>query len=63
MKQCTTSNHLTGTIDQLEHILADEDVPAIRAASLVQEDLRRVSPLILMSAGVLSNSDASWRLR
>jgi hypothetical protein len=43
MKQCTTSNHLTGTIDQLEHILADEDVPAIRAASLVAETLCEIA--------------------
>jgi hypothetical protein len=35
MKQCTTSNHLTRTIHRLEHILASETYPAIRAAELL----------------------------
>jgi hypothetical protein len=43
MKHCTTSGHLTRTIHQLEHILADEDIPAIRAASLVAETLCEIA--------------------
>jgi hypothetical protein len=43
MKQCTTSDHLTRTIHQLEHILADEDVPAICAASLLAEILCEIA--------------------
>jgi hypothetical protein len=43
MKQSTTSNYLTRTIHQLEHILADEDIPAIRAASLVAETLCEIA--------------------
>jgi hypothetical protein len=43
MKHCTTSGHLTRTIHQLEHILADEDLPAIRAASLVADTLCEIA--------------------
>jgi capsid protein len=43
MNQCTTSTHLTRTIHQLEHILADEDIPATRAASLLAETLCEIA--------------------
>src|SRR2546425_11075079 len=39
MKQYTTCNHLTRTIHQLEHILADETFPAIRAAEVLAATL------------------------
>jgi hypothetical protein len=35
MKQYTTPNHLTRAIHRLEHILAGETYPAIRAAELM----------------------------
>ena len=44
MKQYTTSTHLTRTIHRLEHILADEDYPAIRAAELLAITLRELAP-------------------
>jgi hypothetical protein len=46
VKQCTTSSHLTRTIHQLEHILAEEDVPAVRAASLLAETLCEIAILL-----------------
>jgi hypothetical protein len=44
MKQCTTSKYLTRTIHHLEHILAEEDYPAVRAAELLAETLLALAP-------------------
>jgi len=44
MKQCTTSNHLTRTIQRLERILAEEDYPAVRAAELLAITLLELAP-------------------
>ena len=44
MKQCTTSTHLTRMIHRLEHILAEEDYPAIRAAELLAATLLELAP-------------------
>jgi hypothetical protein len=46
MKQCTTSIHLTRTIHWLEHILSDEDFPAVCAASLLAETLCEIAPML-----------------
>jgi len=46
MKQYTTANHLTHTIHQLEHILADETFPAIQAAELMRATLLEIMPLL-----------------
>ena len=39
-------NHLTRTIHRLEHILADEDFPAVRAASLLAETLCEIATML-----------------
>jgi hypothetical protein len=39
-------SNLTRTIQRLEHIFADEDFPAIRAASLLAETLCEIAPML-----------------
>jgi hypothetical protein len=46
MKQHTRANHLTRTIQQLEQIEADEDFPAIQAASLLAETLCEIALIL-----------------
>jgi hypothetical protein len=47
MRQYTTPNHLTRTIQRLEHILAQEDYPAVRAAELLVITLLELAPQLL----------------
>jgi hypothetical protein len=46
MKQYTTSTHLTRTIHQLEHILAGETYPAIRAAEVMAITLLELAEVL-----------------
>jgi hypothetical protein len=46
MKQCTTSTHLIRTIRRLEHILVEEDYPAIRAAELLAITLLELAEVL-----------------
>ena len=46
MKHCTTSTHLNRTIHRLQHILAGETYPAIRAAELMAITLLELAELL-----------------